>query len=121
MADGPARLAAKVPLAALRGDDRWRFGEQLTDRAELVRDPKRLDARPGLVGFDKTIHERVKTRQRFLQDLFSPARIVLPRLATRPRRGSLVFVAHLEAGVALFLGLGVAGPTVDDRVHGIQS
>ena len=63
--DRAARLAAEVLLTALRTNDRRRFGKKLTDLPQLVRDAQGIDTRPGLIGLDKAVHERVEAHERF--------------------------------------------------------
>jgi len=67
MRDRPAGFAAEVLLTALGTNDGRRLGEELPDLAELARNSKRIDAGPGLVGLDETVHQCVEARERFFQ------------------------------------------------------
>ena len=63
--DRPAGFAPEMLLTTLRANHGGRFGEQLADLAQLVRDPQRIDPRAGLIRLDETIHQRIETREGF--------------------------------------------------------
>ena len=63
--DRPTGFAPEVLLTALRADDGWRLGEQLSDLTELVRDVQRIDPRSGLISLHEPVHERVEAGKRF--------------------------------------------------------
>jgi hypothetical protein len=52
-------------LTALRANDGRRFGKELPDLAQLIRDAQRLDSRSGLIRLDEAVHERVEAHERF--------------------------------------------------------